>query len=87
MLLIPIGHAASTLPFAAIGRDSPTVHEAPHILAFGRKRAATGQSDFVIQGPEDTGHSGYIALYGIESPGLTASLAIGEHVVELAGVA
>jgi hypothetical protein len=33
-----------------------------------------------------TGHPGYIALYGIESPGLTASLAIGDYVAELAGV-
>ena len=51
------------------------------------KTAATGQPDFVIQGPQDTGHRGYIALYGIESPGLTASLAIAEHVVQLAGIA
>jgi len=40
--------------------------------------------DFVIQGPEATGHRGYVALYGIESPGLTSSLAIGEHVADLA---
>ena len=51
------------------------------------KTAATGPCDFVIQGPKRTGHPGYIALYGIESPGLTASLAIGEHVAELAGMA
>jgi len=40
--------------------------------------------DFVIQGPEETGHSRYIALYGIDSPGLTASLAIGEYIADLA---
>ncbi len=40
--------------------------------------------DFVIQGPKQTGHTRYVALYGIDSPGLTASLAIGEHVAELA---
>jgi L-2-hydroxyglutarate oxidase LhgO len=51
------------------------------------KTAAEGPGDFVIQGPEVTKHPGYISLYGIESPGLTASLAIGEHVAELAGVA
>ena len=40
-------------------------------------------SDFVINGPEQTGVSGYVDLLGIESPGLTASLAIAERVVEL----
>jgi L-2-hydroxyglutarate oxidase LhgO len=40
--------------------------------------------DFVIQGPEATGHRGYVALYGIDSPGLTASLAIGDYVADLA---
>jgi len=42
------------------------------------------QGDFVIQGPKQTGHPGYIALYGIDSPGLTASLAIGDYVTDLA---
>jgi L-2-hydroxyglutarate oxidase LhgO len=37
-------------------------------------------ADFVVQGPETHGVSGLINLYGIESPGLTASLAIAEHV-------
>lgn len=40
-------------------------------------------ADFVIQGPGDTAHPCYIALYGIDSPGLTASLAIGEYVADL----
>ncbi|MGK2923916.1 MAG: NAD(P)/FAD-dependent oxidoreductase [Methyloceanibacter sp.] len=40
--------------------------------------------DFVIQGPKQTGHSGYVALYGVDSPGLTASLAIGDYVADLA---
>ena len=38
------------------------------------------QGDFVI----DDSQAGVIALFGIESPGLTASLAIGEHVAGLA---
>ena len=42
-------------------------------------------SDFVINGPERTGVSGYVDLLGIESPGLTACLAIAERVVELIG--
>jgi L-2-hydroxyglutarate oxidase LhgO len=37
-------------------------------------------SDFAIHGADRHGYRGLIALYGIESPGLTAALAIGEHV-------
>ena len=40
-------------------------------------------ADFLIQGPRDHGVAGLINLYGIESPGLTASLAIAEHVCNL----
>jgi L-2-hydroxyglutarate oxidase LhgO len=40
------------------------------------------QRDFVIQYPDQTGAPGYTALYGIESPGLTASLAIAELIAE-----
>ncbi|CAN8279665.1 unnamed protein product [Cochlearia groenlandica] len=38
-------------------------------------------TDFVIQGEETHGISGLVNLFGIESPGLTSSLAIGEHIV------
>jgi L-2-hydroxyglutarate oxidase LhgO len=37
-------------------------------------------ADFVIAGPESHGMSGLVQLFGIESPGLTASLAIAEQV-------
>jgi len=40
-------------------------------------------SDFLIQGPIDHGVPGFVNLFGIESPGLTAALAIGDHVREL----
>jgi L-2-hydroxyglutarate oxidase LhgO len=39
--------------------------------------------DFAIQGPRDHGVAGLVNLYGIESPGLTSSLAIANHVAEL----
>lgn len=41
------------------------------------------QADFMIQGPEAHGVAGLISLFGIESPGLTASLAIGRMVATL----
>jgi L-2-hydroxyglutarate oxidase LhgO len=46
-------------------------------------RGAPGQ-DFVVQGPQTHGVRGLINLFGIESPGLTASLALADHVVEVA---
>jgi L-2-hydroxyglutarate oxidase LhgO len=39
--------------------------------------------DFVIEGPEDHGVAGLINLLGIESPGLTSSLSIAEHVAAI----
>ena len=39
--------------------------------------------DFCIQGPAAHGVPGLVNLFGIESPGLTSSLAIGERVVAL----
>jgi L-2-hydroxyglutarate oxidase LhgO len=41
--------------------------------------------DFLIQGPADHGVAGFVNLFGIESPGLTASLAIGDAVRDLLG--
>jgi L-2-hydroxyglutarate oxidase LhgO len=40
-------------------------------------------ADFRIDGPSRHGVAGLVNLFGIESPGLTASLAIGEHVLGL----
>lgn len=37
--------------------------------------------DFVVQGPAEHGIAGLVNLYGIESPGLTACLAIADEVV------
>ncbi|MGA0571034.1 NAD(P)/FAD-dependent oxidoreductase [Variovorax sp. VNK109] len=40
-------------------------------------------ADFVIQGPGEHGVPGLVNLFGIESPGLTSALAIGERVVRV----
>lgn len=42
-------------------------------------------ADFVVQGPTQTGSAQVAALYGIESPGLTASLALAEIVSQELG--
>jgi L-2-hydroxyglutarate oxidase LhgO len=51
------------------------------------KLSGPGQpaADFSILGPAAHSQQPYVALYGIESPGLTASMAIGAHVLGLLG--
>jgi L-2-hydroxyglutarate oxidase LhgO len=39
--------------------------------------------DFIVQGPAEHGVAGLVNLYGIESPGLTSSLAIADYVAEV----
>jgi L-2-hydroxyglutarate oxidase LhgO len=43
------------------------------------------QPDFMIDGPSDHGLDGLVVLFGIESPGLTSSLAVGEAVTAKLG--
>jgi L-2-hydroxyglutarate oxidase LhgO len=50
----------------------------PKIVGPGQPSA-----DFLIDGPETHGVQGLVNLIGIESPGLTSSLAIGEKVAEM----
>jgi L-2-hydroxyglutarate oxidase LhgO len=51
------------------------------------KIAGPGENaDFLIRGPLEHGVRGRIDLLGIESPGLTSSLAIAEAVSEVMGV-
>lgn len=45
--------------------------------------ASAPAADFLIQGPALHGIAGLVNLFGIESPGLTSALAIGEHVAAL----
>ncbi len=76
-------------PFThAIGRYFPGID--PNKLNAGYsgirpKLSGPGQAaaDFSIQGPEIHGLPGLVNLFGIESPGLTASLAISRHVSQL----
>jgi L-2-hydroxyglutarate oxidase LhgO len=42
-------------------------------------------ADFVIDGPDDHGIAGLVNLFGIESPGLTSSLAVADVAVQKLG--
>ena len=42
--------------------------------------AGTAAADFYLSGPADHGMAGIVNLFGMESPGLTASLALAERV-------
>lgn len=52
----------------------------------GRLRVGGGQpaADFLISGPAAHGVPGIVNLFGIESPGLTASLAVADAVLGVA---
>jgi L-2-hydroxyglutarate oxidase LhgO len=62
------------LPDGALTADYAGIR--PKIHAQGEP-----QPDFMIDGPAEHGMEGLICLFGIESPGLTSSLAIGEDIV------
>lgn len=64
------------LPDGALEPDYAGVR--PKIVGPGE-----GEADFVVHGPQDHGAPGVFALYGIESPGLTAALALGSYVAHL----
>jgi L-2-hydroxyglutarate oxidase LhgO len=74
--------------YAAIRRYWPGLGDGalqPAYSGIRPKIQARGEPsrDFLIQGPRDHGVPGLVNLFGIESPGLTAALAIGEHVRDL----
>jgi L-2-hydroxyglutarate oxidase LhgO len=43
----------------------------------------TARQDFVVQGPQTHGVPGLVNLFGIESPGLTAAIALAHHVRDM----
>ncbi len=75
--------------YAAIRRYWPGLPDgalAPGYSGIRPKTVPPGApaQDFVLQGPERHGVPGLINLFGIESPGLTASLALGRLVRDIA---
>jgi L-2-hydroxyglutarate oxidase LhgO len=74
--------------YAAIRRYWPALPEgalAPAYAGIRPKISGPGEpaADFVVQGPAEHGIPGLVNLFGIESPGLTASLALADDVAAL----
>ncbi len=73
---------------AAIRRFYPALDPATLVPGYTGIRPKLGPegapaSDFVVQSAREHGVQGLVNLFGIESPGLTASLALAEHVLTL----
>jgi L-2-hydroxyglutarate oxidase LhgO len=74
--------------YGAIRRYWPALADgtlAPGYAGIRPKTAGPGApaQDFLVQGPAEHGVAGLVNLFGIESPGLTASLALADHVATL----
>jgi L-2-hydroxyglutarate oxidase LhgO len=75
--------------YAAVRKYWPALKDGalqPGYAGIRPKTAPPGApaQDFVIQGPAEHGVPGLVNLFGIESPGLTASLALADRVVRVA---
>jgi L-2-hydroxyglutarate oxidase LhgO len=78
--------------YPAIRRYWPTLPDGALMPSYSGIRPkivppAVAVQDFLIQGPGDHGVAGLINLFGIESPGLTSSLAIADYVAALEAAA
>ncbi|GAA0773933.1 NAD(P)/FAD-dependent oxidoreductase [Roseibium denhamense] len=86
----PVDPARGEKFYAAIRSywpDLPDGALVPDYSGIRPKIAGPGEAaaDFRIDGPGTHGQSGLVALYGIESPGLTAALAIADEVTARIG--
>jgi L-2-hydroxyglutarate oxidase LhgO len=82
-----VAPARAEVFYAAIRRYWPQLPDHALVPAYAGLRPklagpGEGNPDFIIQGPEAHRIPGLVNLYGIESPGLTASLAIADLVAE-----
>jgi len=69
--------------------DLPDGALVPGYTGIRPKLQAPGEpaADFVVQGPAEHGVAGLVHLYGIESPGLTGSLALADIALDRLGLA
>jgi L-2-hydroxyglutarate oxidase LhgO len=87
---VDASHAAAFA--AAVQRYAPAVRAEDLTPAYAGVRAkivGPGQpsADFCVRGPTDHGVVGVVALFGIESPGLTAAFALADEAVARADAA
>ena len=77
----------STPRCGATGRGCATARLQPGYAGIRPKISGPNEAaaDFVVQGPETHGVPGLVNLYGIESPGLTASLPLADEVLRRLG--
>ena len=78
--------------YAAVRRYWPGLNDGalkPGYCGIRPKLSAHGAqaADFMVQGPRSHGVPGIINLFGIESPGLTASMALADFVLDVAAFA
>jgi L-2-hydroxyglutarate oxidase LhgO len=76
--------------YAAIRRYWPGLPDGslvPDYAGIRPKLSGPGEPvvDFILDGPADHGLAGLVTLFGIESPGLTASLSIADAVAQMLG--
>lgn len=74
--------------YASIRRYYPDLKDGSLLQAYSGIRPKIvppqiGSQDFMVQGPQAHGIPGLVNLFGIESPGLTSSLALADHVRDL----
>ena len=77
--------------YAEVRKYWPQLQDAALIAGYAGIRpkinaAHEAAKDFVIQGPQEHGLAGLVNLFGIESPGLTSSLAIGQKVAQMLAI-
>jgi L-2-hydroxyglutarate oxidase LhgO len=75
--------------YAAVRRYWPDLRDGTLLPAYAGIRPkivppGAGGQDFCILGPRAHGVPGLLHLLGIESPGLTAAIALGDHICEVA---
>jgi L-2-hydroxyglutarate oxidase LhgO len=77
-------HQAFATAASALWQDIDVQRLQPDFAGIRPKLCGPGSpdADFMVQGPDDHGLAGLINLFGIESPGLTASLSLAELICD-----
>ena len=85
---LEVDSARGDVFYAEVRKYWPQLADAALIPAYAGIRPkisgpGAAASDFCIQGPQQHGMPGLVNLFGIESPGLTSAMAIGQYVAAM----